>query len=213
MDTTPKFRPTIKLKNLYYLISTYSSDWRMVPVGWYKFPAFYSLAAPSHVVRFRRSNALNRNRTRNVLTQTSSHNQPRNHDLAYTLITKSVVILQRHTPSWAMMGPCYLFPGYYSVHPRNRRVVLSQIPHVLWASGCWHYERTRYSRRPLKGTGVSIYLDGHLTCPNHCWKAAIFNGQLDFCHSIYSCPETSGLSINLIVYQALRRRQLVKCVP
>jgi hypothetical protein len=35
---------------------------------------------------------------------------------------------------------------------------LSQLPHVLWASGCWHYERTLYSRRPLKGTGVSIYL-------------------------------------------------------
>ena len=31
-------------------------------------------------------------------------------------------------------------------------------PHVLWASGCWHYERTLYSRRPLKETGVSIYL-------------------------------------------------------
>ena len=51
-----------------------------------------------------------------------------------------------------------LFLGYYSVHPRKRRVVLSQLPHVLWASGCWHYERTLYSRRPLKGTGVSIYL-------------------------------------------------------
>jgi hypothetical protein len=104
------------------------------------------------------SNGLNRNRTRNVLTQTSSHNQLRNHDLAYTLITKSLVVLERHTPSWAMMGPCFLFLGYYSVHPRKRRVVLSQLPHVMWASGCWHYERTLYSRRPLKGTGVSIYL-------------------------------------------------------
>ena len=37
-------------------------------------------------------------------------------------------------------------------------VVLSQLPRVLWASGCWHYERTLYSRRPLKGTEVSIYL-------------------------------------------------------
>ena len=106
---------------------------------------------------FRRSNGLNMNRTWNVLTQTSSH-QPRNHDLAYTLITKSLVILERHTPSRAMMGTCFLFPGYYSVHPRKRRVVLSQLPHVMWASGCWHYEQTLYSRRPLKGTGVSIYL-------------------------------------------------------
>jgi hypothetical protein len=39
--------------------------------------------------------------------------------------------------------------GYYSVHPRKRIVVLSQLPHVLWASGCWHYERTLYSRWPL----------------------------------------------------------------
>ena len=35
---------------------------------------------------------------------------------------------------------------------------LSQRPLVLWASGLWHYERTLYSRRPPKGTGVSIYL-------------------------------------------------------
>jgi hypothetical protein len=94
-------------------------------------------------------NGLNRNRTRTILTQTSSHNQPRNHDLAFTFTTKPLVILKRHAPSWAMMGPCYLFLGYYSVHPRKRRVVLSQLPHVLWASGCWHYERTLYSRRPL----------------------------------------------------------------
>ena len=109
-------------------------------------------------VAFYQSNGPNGNRTWNVLTQTSSHNQPRNHDLAFTLITKPLVILVRHTPSWAIMGPCFLFPGYYSVHPRKGRVVLSQLPHVMWASGCWHCERTLYSRRPLKGTGVSIYL-------------------------------------------------------
>ena len=27
---------------------------------------------------------------------------------------------------------------------------LDGLPHVLWASGCWHFERTLYSRRPLK---------------------------------------------------------------
>jgi hypothetical protein len=57
-----------------------------------------------------------------------------------------------------LLFPGYCFLSYYSVHPRKRKVVLSQLPHVLWASGCWHYERTLYSRRPLKGTGVSIYL-------------------------------------------------------
>ena len=129
-----------------------------MPVGWYKFPAFYSLAAPSHALYFRRSYGLDCNRSRNVLTQISSHNQPRNHDLVFTLITKTLTILKRHAPPWAMIGPYYLFLGYYSVHPRKRRVVLSQLPHVLWASGCWHYERTLYSRRPLNGTGVSIYL-------------------------------------------------------
>ena len=142
-----------------------------MPVGWYKFPAFYSLAAPSHVLHIRRSNGPNRNRTRTVLTQTSSHNQPRNHDLAYTLTTKPLVILKRHTPSWAMMGPCYLFPGYYSVHPQKRRVVLSQLPHVLWASSCWHYEWTLYSRRPLnwdRSVYLSIYIFlGYL---HKCWK-------------------------------------------
>jgi hypothetical protein len=46
--------------------------------------------------------------------------------------------------------PLFLVTGYYSVHPRKGRVVLSQLPHVLWASDCWHYERTLYSRRPLK---------------------------------------------------------------
>src|ERR1700737_5021076 len=94
--------------------------------------AFYSFAAPSHVLHIRRSNGPNRNRTQTVLTQISSHNQPRNHDLAYTLTTKPLAILKRHTPPWAMMGPCYLFLGYYSVHPRKRRVVLSQLPHILW---------------------------------------------------------------------------------
>ena len=34
----------------------------------------------------------------------------------------------------------------------------SRVVRIEWASGCWHCERTRYSRRPLKGTGVSIYL-------------------------------------------------------
>src|ERR1700738_5253414 len=63
-----------------------------------------------------------------------------------------------------------LFLGYYSVHPRKRRVILSQLPHVLWASGCWHYERTLYSRRPLKGTGVSIYLS--------LWLARILSRRL-----------------------------------
>jgi nuclear pore complex protein Nup205 len=74
------------------------------PIKHTKFPAFYSLAAPSHVLYIRRSNGLNRNRTRTVLTQTSSHNQPRNHDLAFTLTTKPLVILKRHAPSWAMMA-------------------------------------------------------------------------------------------------------------
>jgi hypothetical protein len=115
------------------------------------------------VLHIRRSNEPNRNRTRTVLTQTSSHNQPRNHDLAYTLTTKPLVILKRHTPPWAMMGPCYLFPGYYSVHPRKRIVVLSQLPHVMWASGCWHYERTLYSRRPLK-RDRSFYLSIYVVC-------------------------------------------------
>ena len=67
----------------------------LVPVGWYKFPAFYSLAAPSHVLHFQRSNGLNENRTRNVLTKTSSPNQPRIHDLAYTTTTKPLVILKK----------------------------------------------------------------------------------------------------------------------
>ena len=26
---------------------------------------------------------------------------------------------------------------------------LSQLPHIMWASGCWHHERTLYSRRPF----------------------------------------------------------------
>ena len=48
----------------------------------------------------------------------------------------------------------------YSVHPRKGRVVLSLLPFVLWASGCWHYERTLYSHWPLKMGPVflSIYL-------------------------------------------------------
>ena len=58
------------------------------------------------------------------------------------------------------MGPIEWFFGYYSAHPRKGRVVLSQLPLVLWAPGCWHYERTLYSRRPLeKGPEfLSIYL-------------------------------------------------------
>jgi hypothetical protein len=39
----------------------------------------------------------------------------------------------------------------------NPTTIVNEIlPHVMWASGCWHYERTLYSRRPLKGTGASI---------------------------------------------------------
>ena len=129
-----------------------------MPVGWYKFPAFYSLAAPSHVLHFRRSNGPN-GTNRNVLTQTSSHNQPRNHDLAFTLITKPLVILVRHTPSWASMGPCFLFPGYYSVHPRKGRVVLSQLPHVLWASGCGIAKTdTLFTPAPKRDRSFCIYI-------------------------------------------------------
>src|ERR1700738_2124369 len=73
-----------------------------------------------------------------------------------------------------------LFLGYYSVHPRKRRVVLSQLPHVLWASGCWHYEQTLYSRRPLKGTGVFH----HHGMSKQCWLASILTHincwQLEF---------------------------------
>ena len=99
------------------------------------------------------------NRTRIILTQTSSHNQPKNHDLTFTLTTKPLVILKRHVPSWAMMGPCYLFFGYYNVHPQKKRVVLSQDPHVLWASGCWHYERTS-SNKNMGG----VRCDGWCDC-------------------------------------------------
>jgi hypothetical protein len=74
----------------------------------------------------------------------------------YFLVTVSWLLLLGYCSS--VIVSWLLFLGYYSAHPRKRRVVLSQLPHVLWASGCWHYERTLYSRRPLKGTGVSIYL-------------------------------------------------------
>ena len=134
-----------------------------MPVGWYIFPAFYSLAAPSHVLHFRQSYGLDWNRTRNVLTQTSSHNQPRKHDLAFTLTTKTLIILKRHAPPWAIIGPCYLFLGYYSVHPQKRRVFLSQLPHVLWASGCWHYVRTLFTPAPKRDR--SFYLSILLITP------------------------------------------------
>ena len=42
------------------------------------------------------------------------------------------------------------------------RVVLSHFPLIMWASGHWHYERTLYSRRPLK-RDRSFYLYGVLT--------------------------------------------------
>jgi hypothetical protein len=59
--------------------------------------------------------------------------------------------------------------GYYSVHPRKGRVVLSQLPHVLWASGCWHYERTLYSRRPPSGPEfLSIYLSNQYRKTERC---------------------------------------------
>ena len=56
----------------------------------------------------------------------------------------------------------YLFYNYYSAHPCKGRVVLVQLPLVMWASGCWQYERTLYSRRPFsKGPEfLSIYLGG-----------------------------------------------------
>ena len=47
------------------------------------------------------------------------------------------------------MGPIDWFSGYCSVHPRKGKTVLSQLPLVMWAPGCWHYERTLYSYRPL----------------------------------------------------------------
>jgi hypothetical protein len=81
--------------------------------GWLvQISCLYSLAAPSHVLHFRRSYKLDWNRTRNVLTQISSHNQPRKHDLAFTLITTTLIILKRHAPPWAIIGPCYLSLGY-----------------------------------------------------------------------------------------------------
>jgi len=73
-----------------------------------------------------------------------------------------------------------LFLGYYSVHPRKRRVVLSQLPHVLWASGCWRHEWTLYSRQPLKGTGVSIYhlQNIKLWCP--CYLHYVAVNEIDW---------------------------------
>ena len=57
---------------------------------------------------------------------------------------------------------CATWDGFKGL-TSNRFIQLTfQLPHVLWASGCWHYERTLYSRRPLKGTGVSI-----LSYPTH----------------------------------------------
>ena len=50
----------------------------------------------------------------------------------------------------------------------------------LWASGCWHYERTLYSRRPLKGTGVSIYLSPHFGLIGRKLTAGI----IDLCGSL-----------------------------
>jgi hypothetical protein len=74
-----------------------------------------------------------------------------------------------------------------SAHPRKRRVVLSQLPHVLWASGCWHYERTLYSRRPLKGTGVSIYLSIYLSE----WELSEGDAKLLFAMKLVS-PQDLG---------------------
>jgi len=82
---------------------------------------------------------------------TSSLNQPRNHDLASTNAENSHLIPSTKQPSGLLTAASfpYLVTGYYSVHPRKGRVVLSQFPFVLWASSHWLYERTLYSRRPL----------------------------------------------------------------
>jgi hypothetical protein len=87
--------------------------------GWLvQISCLYSFAAPSHVLQFLRSYRLDRNRARNVLTQTSSHNQPRNHDLAFTIITKTLIILKRACTSVGHNQPLLLvsrllFPGCY----------------------------------------------------------------------------------------------------
>ena len=50
----------------------------------------------------------NRNRTRTVSTPPSSHNQPRNHDLAYILTNNSLIILKKAYTRVDHNGPCYL---------------------------------------------------------------------------------------------------------
>jgi hypothetical protein len=178
----------------------------MVPVGWYKFPAFYSLAAPSRVLHFRRikrtqqeSNPERLNS--NILPQPTEESwlgvHPYNKITSYTWTACTLV---------GHDGPMFLVSCYYSVHPRKRWVVLSQLPHVLWTSGCWHYEWTLYSRRPLKGIGVSIYLSVHqfhgfwttldTTFINRCWDptwdTCCCITSYELAHEIYY-PTESGI--------------------
>ena len=58
----------------------------------------------------------------------------------------------------------------------------------MWASGCWHYERTLYSRRPLNGTGVSIYLYGNV---HQTWRLAYVGIKKE--------STTSGQTIILVI--------------
>ena len=131
----------MNLHNLYlrYSIPIPVQHYRLMPVGLF-ISLLYSLVAPSHYSPLGDHSLY----SRHPLTL------PWNHDFQNHIIPILLVILRRHT-WWTVIGPYYLFPGYYSVHPRKGRVVVSQFPHDLWASGCWHYERTLYLRRPFTG--------------------------------------------------------------
>jgi hypothetical protein len=131
-------------------------------VDWYKFHAHYSLAVPTHGLHIKRSNCTTLESNPAIHNSPLSHYPPRIPDLHTPLqIIHEIYLLglTSRGPLWARI----FVTAYYSVHPRKRRVVLSQLPHVLWASGCWHYERTLYSRRPLiwdRSFYLSIYLSG-----------------------------------------------------
>ena len=84
----------------------------------------------------------------NMTWRTSSHLTPN-----YTKM--------KYTPA-GLGGPPLLVYGYYSVHPWKGRVVLSQLPLVMWAPGCWHYEWTFSSHQPLPKRDQSFYLSIYL---------------------------------------------------
>jgi hypothetical protein len=52
-------------------------------------------------------------------------------------------------------------------HTSGSKLRREDLSYVVEGLGRWHHKRTLYSRRPLKGTGVSIYLSGGFRPTSH----------------------------------------------